>query len=523
MSDFQDYVQGLQMLGGVLALPRSLQYEQQSAEAHRKLLEDTGIDPGDIKSMYPDAPMHWLQAGDQGIGGKILGGVGDVGALLSTIAGKPIGPPRASVTELASASKLRSQHGKDLAEKELTRVLADPNSTPSQRAAAFAATGNIDATGRVTSALFRDQQGKFGTSELGQRARLAWLKANDPSNPEIHAIEQGIASQTGAHPPAAPPLTPAQRTQERLDTDAQLAAQVHARKVKEATDMGYKPDSDEFKRHVYGSSAAPPRQAAPKEHDLAYYRDLFWKEEVKNAAASFRDPDRAAAEANAQQAYEMTHPQAGPPKPAAPTPGTPNAAGEAAAPPKDTPPPPPPPPPQAVTETPTRSFAEGPPSSQNVPGQQVTPPPADTASPPPWKPPPDQALPDERAIAPEDRAALLQYTLAGLRPSEIASNYPDLWKRAGYAGFEAMPRDVLYERLRAAEAQGGAAPGGAPTGPQTPGAWSNVKVPSPAEMTPDQRDVYTSLAGQVTRKEISADQAAQQFAQYVYGHAAAPR
>ena len=121
-----------------------------------------------------------------------------------------------------------------------------------------------------------------------------------------------------------------------------------------------------------------------------------------------------------------------------------------------------------MTETPTRSYAEGPPSSGQQTGQQITPPPADTVSPPPWTPPPDQQLPDERAFAPEDRAALLKYTLAGLRPAEIASNYPDLWQRTGYAGFEAMPRDVLFERLRAAEAQGGAAPGGTPTGPPPP-------------------------------------------------------
>jgi hypothetical protein len=162
--EFQDYVQGLQMLGGILALPRSLQYQQQEAEAHRKMLEGTGIDPSEVQSMYPDAPMHWLQAGDQGVGGKILGGVGDVGALLSTIAGKPIGPPRASVTELASAAKLRKGVQKDKAESALSAAIT---AGPQSKANGQMETGaefqrRIASMGVGAGSVDRSLQGFFG-------------------------------------------------------------------------------------------------------------------------------------------------------------------------------------------------------------------------------------------------------------------------------------------------------------------------------------------------------------------------
>src|SRR5262245_57000973 len=161
----QDYIQGLQMLGGVLALPRSVQYAQQDALQKRAMLKDTGMTDAEINQLLPDAPMQWLSPGKPGeptgIGGKILGGVGDVGALLSTIVGQPIGPPRASVSDLASASKMRLEYKKQQAYEDLAKDVTDPFERGLIR------TGNLDAAGRVRAANLRNQPGDFGKDEMG--------------------------------------------------------------------------------------------------------------------------------------------------------------------------------------------------------------------------------------------------------------------------------------------------------------------------------------------------------------------
>jgi hypothetical protein len=453
VSDFQDYLQGLQLLGGVLALPRTAQYAQQSALAHRKMLEGTGLDPADINAMYPDAPLQWLSPGDKpGIGGKILGGVGDVGALLSTIAGQPIGPPRASVTEIASAAKLRSQHGKDIAEANLQQVLADPKSTPEQIRAAMAATGNIDATGRVISAQLRSgapEKLPYGTSALGQRAYLEQLKRTNPNDPRIPDIQRAIDAEDARHPlppPPRPPRDPA------ADYTARHEAMMAARD-KDAQKLGYKPGTDEY--NTFMGTGRPPLQGrAAKDLDYNFFFKQALEQEQKRAAAEFDDVNMDTVRSVAQkgwQAYQdSVKPKGGTTPPAA---ETPPAA-------KPTPQIPPPPATKkelpaaqdtAVTATPSSTYAQGPPSSAAA-TQGVPPPPAETTSPPKWTSPPEHPpIPEASALDPADRAALLKYTLAGLSPAEIASNYPDLWRRTGFVGSEDMPRDVLYYRLIAAE------------------------------------------------------------------------
>src|SRR5262245_58110407 len=228
----QDYIQGLQMLGGILALPRSAQDAQEDVLQKRAMLRDTGLTEAEINKMLPDAPMGWLRPGE-GVGGKILGGVGDVGALLSTIAGQPIGPPRASISELAAASKMRIEHQKQNAYEALAASIEKDDPT----GAALIRAGNVDAYGRRSAALLSHPPGDFGKSELGMRAELDWLRKNKPDSPRIAAIEQAIAEQEKAHPPAAPPLTPEQRTQEALDKARRLAEQEQARKDKYAREV----------------------------------------------------------------------------------------------------------------------------------------------------------------------------------------------------------------------------------------------------------------------------------------------
>src|SRR5262245_44337503 len=235
--DIGDYIQGLQMLGGILALPRSAQYAQQDVMQKRAMLKNTGMTEDEIRNVLPDAPLQWLSPGTPGeptgIGGKIMGGVGDVGALLSTIAGQPIGPPRASMSELAAASKMRIEHQKQNAYEALAASIEKDDPT----GAALIRAGNVDAYGRRSAALLSHPPGDFGKSELGMRAELDWLRKNKPDSPRIAAIEQAIAEQEKAHPPAAPPLTPEQRTQEALDKARRLAEQEQARKDKYAREV----------------------------------------------------------------------------------------------------------------------------------------------------------------------------------------------------------------------------------------------------------------------------------------------
>src|SRR5262249_40503133 len=131
--------------------PRRVEAQQQQNEIERHLLgyddpgdPSSGLSRADIEAATPQPALRWLSPQQGGFTGKILGGVGDVGALLSSIVGKPIGAPRASVSELAEASKLRVAHSKDIAQKRLEGLLADPNAKEGDVLAAAAAAGGTD-------------------------------------------------------------------------------------------------------------------------------------------------------------------------------------------------------------------------------------------------------------------------------------------------------------------------------------------------------------------------------------------
>jgi hypothetical protein len=154
---WQPYVTGLQLLGGLLSMPRRVEYQQAESDLLRQQLEGTGLSPEQIASATPDAAMKWLSPAEHpGIGGTILGGVGDVGALLSTIAGRPIEPPRASIGELAAASKLRSEYAKSQKEQQLVDAMA-AGKTPEEVAALGVASGNTDAALRLYQRKFESQ------------------------------------------------------------------------------------------------------------------------------------------------------------------------------------------------------------------------------------------------------------------------------------------------------------------------------------------------------------------------------
>src|SRR5215467_7506074 len=123
-----DIVTGLGMLGGVLSMPRRIEAAEQQNAIERQLLSGTGMSQADIEAATPQPHMRWLSPAQGGFTGKVLGGVGDVGSILSTIVGKPIPSPRASLSDLAESNKLRTAFAKDQAQKRLISVVKDPNS-----------------------------------------------------------------------------------------------------------------------------------------------------------------------------------------------------------------------------------------------------------------------------------------------------------------------------------------------------------------------------------------------------------
>jgi len=123
----------------------------------------------------------------------------------------------------------------------------------------------------------------FGTSSLGMRARLAWLKQNKPDSPEIPAMEQAIRDEEARHPIPPPPekkLSPAEQYTQRHD--AMIAA-----RDKEAQNRGYKKGTDEYNYYMDWGHAPPVRRTAT---DLDY--DYFFKQALaaeKQRAAGMGD------------------------------------------------------------------------------------------------------------------------------------------------------------------------------------------------------------------------------------------
>jgi len=400
----QDYIQGLQMLGGVLALPRSAQYAQEDVLQKRAMLRDTGMSQAEIDKMFPDAPLGFLRPGE-GVGGKILGGVGDVGALISTIAGQPIGPPRASISDLAAASKMR----KEFKQQGAYEALAASVEKDDPVGANLIRSGNIDAYGRRSAAQLAHPPGDFGKSEMGMHARLAWLKANKPDSPEIPALEKAIADQEAHRPPTPPPpLTPEQRIQEKLDADRRLAAQQYERKRQQARDLGLVEGTDEYKRFMGGTLAAPPRAK-----DTDYYNKAL--EIVKSQTLPGQEVDMDAVDRLAAELQARHERFAHPPKDESGGGGGRGGAGTGG---------PPPPPP---TPAPGGASYGEPPPTGGVTSERVT-----TATP-------------EQLAARQRLSTMAQQQ--GVDPRGLRETNPDLWAAADLSGTENLPAEQFYKLL----------------------------------------------------------------------------
>jgi hypothetical protein len=176
-----DVVTGLGLLGNVLSLPRQVQAQQMGNEQTRMLLKDSGLPPEMIAAATPEPMLRWLSPQQGGFMGHVLGGVGDVGSILSTVVGKPVKAPRMELSDLASASKLRAAHAAELAKERLGKVILDPKSTKRDIAAASVAAGDTDQALRM---LRGDGEGRPPASILGLRSAIEAMDPDDPRRPQ---------------------------------------------------------------------------------------------------------------------------------------------------------------------------------------------------------------------------------------------------------------------------------------------------------------------------------------------------
>jgi hypothetical protein len=258
----EDVMTGLGMLGGVLSTPRRIQYQQQQNAMTRALLQGSGIPESDIAAATPEPSMRWLSPQQGGFTGKVLGGVGDVGALLSTIVGKPLTAPRASLSDLAAASKMRSGFQQQQAKSRLVNLLRDPKAKREDVLAAAAEAGA--GAGEILRG-YGVTGPKAPGSLFAARVRLQGL---DPNSDEYKQLKQSIADQEAredakqAARDAAfekryhPPMDPGEAEHKR-----HAAAQEDL--MKEA-DQLYPRGSKEWNEHVYGYGRAGKPPAGPK-------------------------------------------------------------------------------------------------------------------------------------------------------------------------------------------------------------------------------------------------------------------
>jgi hypothetical protein len=298
----EDIMSGLGMLGGVLSTPRRIQYQQQQNAMTRALLQGSGIPQADIAAATPEPSMRWLSPQQGGFTGKVLGGVGDVGALLSTIVGKPLTAPRASLSDLAAASKLRSGFQQQQAKTRLITLLKDPNAKRSDVLAAAAEAGA--GAGEILRG-YGATGPKAPGSLFAARVRLQGL---DPNSDEYKQLKQAITDQQARedarqaerdaaiekryHPPMDPGVSEQKRHEQQI-TDRQA----------DAEKLGLQPGTKEYKDYVYGYGAAGKPPAGPK--PLSYEKIVQDQARIWQQAHKGRPLDQAAWDAVHRSAYQF--------------------------------------------------------------------------------------------------------------------------------------------------------------------------------------------------------------------------
>ena len=291
-----EVVTGLGLLGNVMSLPRQVQNQQIQNEQTKALLKDSGLPEEMIKSATPEPMMRWLSPQQGGFTGHVLGGVGDVGSILSTVVGKPVKAPRVDIADLASASKLRSAHAEALAKKNLGDVIMNPKSSKRDIAAAAITAGSTDQALR----LMRGDEGRPPASILGLRSTI---ESMDPDDPRLPAYKRALDAQLAENKRLADEANqriidrqpehydPAQTWKMRHDAE-------QAQRAKEADRLGLKGDERQFYLD-FGHQ----RQARQPKADKTY--EDYLAEENRKRNAMMKDP-RLAKQVEKMEPAEIT-------------------------------------------------------------------------------------------------------------------------------------------------------------------------------------------------------------------------
>jgi hypothetical protein len=333
--ELDEIMTGLGMLGGVLSLPRQVEGQQIENEQQKALLKEAGYDEATIAKMAPQPRMRWLSAGQPGFGGKVLGGVGDVGSILTTIVGKPIKAPRMEMSDLAAMSTMRAKNAQALAQKRLGEVIMDPKSTPRDIAAASVAAGNTDAALRL---MRPDSGGRPPASILGLRSAIESMSDDDPRKPAYkRALEDQLEynrEQQEAEDRRIRERQPPHYTPE--ETEARRHAQIMKQRDEDAQARGFKKGTPEYE--YFMSYGHPRTERAPKaaptlddyiEDERRRRNNLLGKPGQPKRLEDFPEPVEDAARRNmgnaekARKAVEAGAPPPPPPPKPPPKPGTP--------------------------------------------------------------------------------------------------------------------------------------------------------------------------------------------------------
>lgn len=325
-----EVVTGLGLLGNLLSIPRQVESQQTENEQLRALLTGTGVPQEQINAATPEPAMRWLSPKQGGFTGKVLGGVGDVGSILSTVVGKPVKAPRMDLSEMAAATTMRSAFAKSQAQQRLQDAIARGASNKEIGELAVAA-GSIEGGLRF----LRADDYKTPGSIFAARERLSRMAPDDPNRPALERlIEQDKAEWDRR-----------QQEQDRLlrerqpphytpeETEQRRHAQIMKQRDEEAQARHYTPGSPEYKYYMDFGHDRPER--APKAgktlddyiEDERRRRDR-WKPGDPNPPNP-NDPIEDAARRNMAAAEEAKRRAATgekpppPPPPPEPRPGTP--------------------------------------------------------------------------------------------------------------------------------------------------------------------------------------------------------
>jgi soluble lytic murein transglycosylase-like protein len=189
---------GAQLLAGLLSLPQQIQNQRQTA------LDEDAIRKSFVNNTVPtfsEAPP----VGGTGAVGKVMSGMGTVGAALSTALGNPVKPPRMDLGALSNIANVRLQQSKIENFQRGADALAAGNRQEAMKYFGMAGSmKGVEIAGRgfpVTSKidLFRQQAENEGLSGTAATARIAQLISDDEQAREDRATKKALTVQNNRY------------------------------------------------------------------------------------------------------------------------------------------------------------------------------------------------------------------------------------------------------------------------------------------------------------------------------------